>query len=255
MEKTDERIIAEHVASIDSTNAELKRRIASGALTGPAALSANEQTAGRGRRGRSWINTEGALMMSYAFPTGSLDPDHIPLVTMAAALAARTAIRRHCENAVIKWPNDIVIRAEKGYKKLSGILSELASAPDGRLFAVIGIGVNVNCGEVPGDLLHPASSIFLETGVKTDLAVIEAELLSALREELDALTADPAALLERYSALCMTIGSEVQAYGLDNIPITGRAVGIDERGRLLIKTEERTVTVGAADVFISVSQN
>ena len=245
-----ENITIEHIESVDSTNAVLKRRVAAGEVEGFAAVSAAEQTAGRGRRGRTWLNTEGAVMLSTALPLKNLDPDRIPLVSLAAALAVLDCVRNAGVTASIKWPNDVVTEDENGMRKLSGILSELASAPDGALFAIVGIGVNVNAESIPEGLLQPASSIFIETGAKTDLTAFKARLAAQMRSEADALFRDGEALLERFRADCCTLGREVVAQGMSSAVFRGKAVGIDPRGRLLIEGEDRTYTVGAADVSV-----
>ena len=240
----------EHFSTGDSTNALLKRRISEGKISAVTAVSADEQTAGRGRRGRTWLNTEGALMMSAAFPLAGIDSDSIPLVSIAAALATCSTIRSAGVNGVIKWPNDVIVMHEDNYCKLSGILSELASSPDGALYAVIGIGINANCRSMPENLMQPASSLLIEKGVETEIEPLAGKLLSELVSEMDALKNDGSALLARYAEGCVTLGRNVKAQSMDGTVVAGEAVGLDSRGRLLIKSDERTVAVGAADVSV-----
>lgn len=240
----------EHFSSVDSTNALLKRRISEGKINTITAVTADEQTAGRGRRGRTWLNTEGSLMMSAAFPLTGIDPDNIPLVSIAAALAARSAVCFSGVDAVIKWPNDVIVLHEDGYRKLAGILSELASSPGGELFAVIGIGINANCSSMPENLMQPASSLLIEKGTETALEPLANKLLAQLVSEMEALKQDGGAVLARFAENCVTLGKSVEAQSMDGTIVAGEAIGLDPRGRLLIKTGERTVAVGAADVSV-----
>ena len=245
----------EHFDTIDSTNAELKRRIMNSSLSSITAVSADVQTAGRGRRGRTWLNTEGSLMMSAAFPIDAMEPDSIPLISIAAALAAHSCIASAGVNAVIKWPNDIIVLHDVGYRKLAGILSELASAPDGRLFAVIGIGINVNSSSMPDGLMQPASSLLLEKGGPTDIGIMRSKLLEELILEVEQLKANAPALLARYKGNCITIGKQVEASFMDGVILEGEAMDLDERGRLLIKSDDRIIPIGAADVSVRFANN
>lgn len=124
---------------IDSTNAEAARRAGAGDA-GPYWLRAVGQSAGRGRRGRSWTSESGNLFLTYlgasSRPTGE-----IALLSFAAALAvadvADSVIGRPM--ALVKWPNDVMILG----RKISGILLESGSLGDGRTWIAVGIGVNI----------------------------------------------------------------------------------------------------------------
>ena len=136
---------AETVHETDSTNAELKRRAANGVLKDGTVLIAERQTRGRGRRGRKWENTSGALLMSIACDAEDIAAEDIPLVTLAAALGVLDSLglllsskkrsKADAADVRIKWPNDILFRQ----KKLCGILAELVKNGT-RTMTVIGIG-------------------------------------------------------------------------------------------------------------------
>lgn len=246
----NEKTFIEHIKTVTSTNALLKERILKGELSSFAALSADEQTEGRGRRGRTWLNTEGALMISFSVPLAGIDADRIPLVSFAAALAALETVRSAGIDASIKWPNDIIVLHETGCKKLAGILSELAAWPEAQMYAVIGVGMNVNCTELPSGLLQPASSILLETGAEADIGALEATLTELIKKYVALLREDCGTLTEEYRKNCAVLGRTVTAEDMFGTVITGVAEGIDPRGRLVIATDGRTVKVGAADISI-----
>ncbi len=142
----------------------LREKIAEGDFL----LLADEQTAGRGRLGRSWLSTAGdGLYMSFAI---EVDIDKAPsALTIATGVAVLNALEEQGLKSVkIKWPNDILING----KKVCGILSELIEV-DGKFFAIIGVGVNIRHSYFEGELSEKASSLFLEgLSIKTeDLAI------------------------------------------------------------------------------------
>ncbi len=242
----------EYLETVDSTNAYLKRRILSGFTNcgEPFSCAAKEQTEGRGRNGRKWLNTDGALMLSVAVCL----EDHAwqaPLASLAAACAAKDTIDSSGCESVIKWPNDIVCIHESGYSKLCGILCELVQSPCGSWFAILGIGINANAVAVPENLLQPATSLRLETGRSFDLDEMSVLLYKAVCSRMDMLKNDKYALLAHYRKNCFTLGKNVRAIEKDGKDICGIAEAVDDFGRLIIKPENgETVTVTAADVSL-----
>jgi BirA family biotin operon repressor/biotin-[acetyl-CoA-carboxylase] ligase len=151
---------------IDSTSDEALRRIRAGTAADDMAIVAKSQTAGRGRRGRTWKSPPGNLYMTLVFPAPALD--RIGETAFVAALAAGEAISSALPGdarITFKWPNDILL----GGKKLAGILIESELDPSGRRWCAIGIGVNVE--HAPKDL--PATSL-MEAGAElTPDALVE----------------------------------------------------------------------------------
>ena len=169
--------------SVDSTNSFLKRAAAEGAPDGAVAV-ADEQTAGRGRRGRSFSSGPGRGVYLSALLRPQLAPEKILPLTALGAVAACDAVERTCGvRPQIKWTNDLVLNG----KKLSGTLTELSlEGESGALqYAVIGIGVNCNNAseDFPPELREVATSLYLETGKRVQRAALAAALL----EELDKL--------------------------------------------------------------------
>ncbi|MBQ7171984.1 MAG: biotin--[Clostridia bacterium] len=167
-------------------------------------LVADRQTAGRGRRGRSFVSPAGmGIYLSYLLrPDAPADAGRI---TASAAVAARRAIRSVCGiECGIKWVNDLVI----GEKKIGGILAE-GTVREGALSSVIvGIGLNVAETEAdfPAELRKTAGSLFSETKKSPP----RARLAAALIGELDRVFAgeDPSVFSE-YETACVTLGREV----------------------------------------------
>ena len=204
-----------HYRLIDSTNARARELAVGGAPHGTL-VTADEQTAGRGRQGRVWVAPVGeALLMSLV--VRELGAGTLPL-------AAAVAVAEACEElapveARIKWPNDVWIDG----RKVSGILLE-GRPQEG--WAVIGIGLNVAIREFPDELRDIATS--LELSGARDAGVERA--LATLLERLDAwLAARPEEAIAAWRERDALIGEPIRWYGG-----AGTAAGIDDKGSLLV---------------------
>lgn len=225
-----------------STNADAKALGKAGAPHGTLALCAR-QTAGRGRRGRSWLAGEGAVCMTILLRP-AFAAELAPRCVIAAAVGVCRAFRRFGANALIKWPNDIMA----GEKKLCGILCEA----DASGFVTVGIGMNVNQREFPEDIAARAGSLFTVTGRENDPNEIIAAILNECEPLFDACgsEADYEELLETYRSLSATLGKRVRVIALGG-EYGGTAVGLDPLGLLTVKKDSgETVTVSAGDVSI-----
>ena len=237
--------------SVDSTNSFLKRAAADGAADGTVAV-ADEQTAGRGRRGRSFSSGPGRGVYLSALLRPSLAPERMLPLTALGAVAACDAIERACGvRPQIKWTNDLVL----GGKKLSGTLTELSlEGESGALqYAVIGIGINCNNTQedFPPEIRDVATSLYLETGKR----VTRAALAAALIEELDKLYAvlqsgETGAYLAAYRRDCLTLGREVQLLWKDtHEKVT--ALDVDDQFGLIVRRADGTVeTVRTGEVSV-----
>lgn len=122
---------------------------------------AEEQTAGRGRAGRSWTSEKSAGITCSILLRPPIPPAQAPLLTLVAGLAARDAAAEELDVVPdIRWPNDVLIRG----KKFCGILTEMHAEPDRVHFAVLGMGMNVNQTRMPPALAEIATSLRIETG-------------------------------------------------------------------------------------------
>lgn len=157
-EKIGKRIL--FLEETDSTNLEARRHVREEGAHGLLVI-AGRQTAGRGRRGRSWhSSSEGGIFMSLLLKP-ECRTEQASMLTLVAAEAAAEAAEEQCGQAVgIKWPNDLVMRG----RKVCGILTEMTL--DGREMeaVIIGIGLNVNMTEFPSEVAERATSLRLETG-------------------------------------------------------------------------------------------
>lgn len=196
------------------------------------AVVTDEQTAGRGRRGRSWVSPPGRnLTMSVAMRPHLAAADGWQL-GMAAALAARAACAARATLG-LKWPNDLV--AQDG-AKVGGLLLETTVDGERLTSAVIGIGINVNWprAEMPPEIAGNATSLAELAGAPIDRVELLAALLDALDDEVVALEAG-ARPLDRYREACVTIGARVGVETGDEL-VEGFAAGIDAHGALIVKT-------------------
>ena len=149
-----------HFFKIDSTNSVAMQLGESGEPHGAVVL-AEEQTAGRGRAGRSWTSEKSAGIYCSILLRPPIPPAHAPLLTLVAGLAARDAAAEDLDALPdIRWPNDLLV----GGRKFCGILTEMHAEPDRIHYAVVGIGINVNQSKMPADLAAIATSLRIEDG-------------------------------------------------------------------------------------------
>lgn len=217
-----------------STNDDARRAASAGAPHGTV-IAAGMQTAGRGRRGRSFLSPPGTgLYVSVVLRPTLPAAEAIRLTTAAAVAAARAAERLTPCEAQIKWVNDVFVRG----RKVCGILTEAAFAAetDQLDYAVVGIGINVTEpeGGFPPELSGVAGALL--SGRTRDA---RARLLAALLEELFSLYGSLAdgGYIDEYRRRCFVIGRRVRvicAAGAEEYEAD--AVGVDDECRLLVRT-------------------
>ena len=243
------------VDTTGSTNADLLVSAADGAAD-RTVLIAEEQTAGRGRRSRTWVSPAGTgVYLSVLVRPTTVPAERLGTLGMVAGLALMHAARETAEvEATLKWPNDLLVGADR--TKAAGVLSEVASGGAGSA-AVVGVGLNVTAlpeGAEPGPGGLPAGS-FAEVGAKvTDRTAITASFLRAFNElEAAWRLADGdvarSGVLAGYREACGTIGQRVRAELPDGTSLNGVAVDVDEDGQLQLKLDDGTPkSISAADV-------
>ncbi|HEY6333232.1 MAG TPA: biotin--[acetyl-CoA-carboxylase] ligase [Blastocatellia bacterium] len=162
---------------LPSTNDLAREMAAKGASEGTTLL-AREQTAGRGRLGRSWASAAGQGLYTSIILRPHIAPRRFSIMTLASAIAvAETLMTGFGASADIKWPNDVMI----SNRKVCGILMETATEADLIDYAVLGIGVNLGQAEFPDDIRDYATSLLIETGRQ----VTPEEFLAPLLERLE----------------------------------------------------------------------
>lgn len=234
------------LACVGSTNDEMRERLLAGAPSG-SAVWATQQTAGRGRLGRTWfsppdLNLYLSVGVRLVGPLARSVADRLPL---AAGVAAAAAIERNVPVSIgLKWPNDLEI----GGRKLGGILCEGITAGGEIDAVVIGVGVNVNTPTdgFPAELADRATSLRAITGRDWAIDLLARELWS---EVLHAATA----LLDGGSSGVITTFGKRDAlrgrpvrYTSSSNPRAGIADGVDPSGRLRVLDPDGTVTLVSA---------
>ena len=242
----------EHHERVGSTNDVALARLGDGAAPGLVVV-ADRQTAGRGRRGRSWVDdVDGPsgpanLAVTVALALGSDGPHvgHVPLATGLAVRDAVLAVATDVE-VTLKWPNDVLVRTaaadgEVDERKLAGILCErhhLDNRSHGRDVVLIGCGINVDRRGIEPDVATAGWGSIAEVVARdVDRGAVLAALLAALPDRVErALAGDPAHRTA-YRAACSTIGRRVRVDHADGSSIVGEAVDVGDDGRLVLRTE------------------
>ena len=236
-----------HFSSIDSTNEHALAMAAAGAPEGSVVV-ADEQTAGRGRRGREWYSPEGGLYLSYVVREIASIP-RPGLLTLAAGVAASRAIAGETGLDVqLKWPNDVMTPAPP--RKLAGILAEGSSLGSRLEFVVIGIGINVSLAAVPASLRETAASLESELGRAVDRQALQAALIRELDAGIDRLrSGGHAAMLAEWSSRApLAQGASVSWRAGDEVR-AGVTAGVDEEGALLVRTADGVERLVAGEVI------
>ncbi|MCU6501105.1 biotin--[acetyl-CoA-carboxylase] ligase [Rugamonas sp. A1-17] len=241
-------VTIETVAETGSTNADLLARVDT--LAGPVLRIAGNQTAGRGRAGRSWLSAPGAALM-FSLAWRFKGPMHrMSGLPMAVGVALAETIASLGVPVQIKWPNDLL----RDGKKLAGILVETqTSRHDNAIWAVIGVGINL---VMPDEL---EAQIGREVAAAPWLAKMDRnQLMAALLSRLAAVLAEFddtgfAPFAERWNALHAWRGQDVVILDNGKVLQQGRAAGVDAIGRLMLDTEQGRAEVLSGDVSLRLS--
>lgn len=231
-----------------STNL-LAKQAGEGEAPHGALFVANEQTAGRGRRGRSWQSPPGANIYFTILLRPRFAPEQASMLTLVMAHSVAAAIYRLTGLDVgIKWPNDVLLDG----KKVCGILTEMSVEREYIHYVVCGVGINVAPQEFPEEIREHATSVEMIYGK----AISKGELLQYVMEELerdyDAFVAagDLTPLLESYNSRLVNRRRRVRVMDPKG-EWEGTARGINERGELLVEDEENGITaVYAGEVSV-----
>ncbi len=215
-------------------------------------IVAERQEAGRGRRGRSWVSQPGAglYMTTLLWPESA--PGPLYFAALVAGVAVQRAVGRLGVGALLKWPNDVVVRRDGADKKLAGILLEAETSGRGaRPLVLVGIGLNLSPGsslQLPAEVAE--RYVGLQDLVPAGAKPLRAEALAAVTEELAAwwnvwMAQGSRPVLDAFGAADALRGERVRAE-LPDGACEGVARGIDGEGSLIIDTAagRRLVTSG-----------
>ena len=227
-----------HHRRTDSTNARARELAASGA-PGGLVVTAGEQSAGRGRQGRTWFAPPGTALLYSALLRPLGDRPLLPLaVPLAVCDAAEALASVSCS---VKWPNDVWV----GERKLAGVLIESRAGDHG--WAVIGVGLNVAVrrGDFPTELAQTATSLLAEGAGRPSVPAALAALNVALSRWIDAPEPEVLAAFRARDALS---GRRVAWHEGEGV-----VAGIDDLGHLLVDDDRGgRVTLGAGEVHLAV---
>ena len=221
---------------IDSTNDAAYSLAENGIAEGTVVL-AEEQAKGKGRHGRKWISPpKGGIYMSCVLRP-AIAPNEIPTITLMAAVAVAKAIRKTTGlQAVIKWPNDILVSG----RKICGILTEMKAEQDSVDFIILGIGLNVNTSL--RSLPEGATSIKEELNaanmnkIVTRIEMVRS-ILRSLETEYSLLKKSGSArIIAEWKGMSAMLGSRIKVV-LPNDVLEGAAHDIDPDGSLVLRLD------------------
>jgi len=197
-------------------------------------IIAEEQTEGRGRLGKNWTSPKGKGIWLSIILRPNINPTDASKLTQIGAAAVWKGINQLGIEALIKWPNDIVVNG----KKVSGILTEMSGELNKINYLVIGIGVNVNLEsrDFPEDIREIATSLKAEKGTEISRENLLAEILNNFEEFYEELiernTISKAIKICRDKSVLLGRNVKIISKGME---VERKAVGITDEGELLIE--------------------
>jgi BirA family transcriptional regulator, biotin operon repressor / biotin---[acetyl-CoA-carboxylase] ligase len=224
-----------HFFQIDSTNSVAMRLGQSGEPHGTVVV-AEEQTAGRGRAGRSWTSEKSVGIYASVLLRPPIPPAHAPLLALMAGLAARDAAAENLDaQPDIRWPNDVLVNG----RKFGGILTEMHAEPDRIHYAVIGIGMNVNQTKMPADLGDTATSLRIETHRMHSRFELLIRLLRCLDRYYNQFLADGATpILRRFAEVSTYFKGKRVRITTPSESFTGTTAGLEPSGVLRVARDD-----------------
>lgn len=235
-----------HFFQTDSTNRVALELGHAGEPEG-AVVIAEEQTAGRGRAGRSWHSERGAGLYVTVLLRPPLSPAQAPLLTLLAGLSARAAIEAQTGlSPDLRWPNDLLLNG----RKMGGILTEMHAEPGLVRFVIVGIGLNVNQVKFPGELSGTATSLRIETGRQGSRLELLVRLLRQFESDYNRfLQLGAAAVIDPFSAVSSFASGKRVRISNGKESYTGTTAGLTPDGLLQVKREDGQIaTVVSGDV-------
>jgi BirA family transcriptional regulator, biotin operon repressor / biotin---[acetyl-CoA-carboxylase] ligase len=211
----------------------------------------------KGRYGRAWYAPSGGIWISYVLKINKEKIQDAPLVSHLAGLAINNTINKYLDGCELKWVNDILYDD----KKIAGILIEgILNGEDSYL--IVGIGINTNVKEFGFSFDHKtlpsylrskklseiATSVEIETGKKTD----NLEMIVQMTEEFSKLHGQfngGNEIISRYKNACRTIGKRVEVYEFGKLKMTGKAIDVNEKGNLIVETNDGRKKIISEEVF------
>lgn len=233
--------------SVSSTNDVARDLAASGASEGVCVI-AREQTAGRGRHGRSWSSTPGEGLYLSLILRPAVTAAASSIMTLAAAVAVAETLKLDFQAAAdIKWPNDVLVRGQK----ICGILVEAAIEGARLQYAVMGIGVNIAQRAFPETVLDGATSLLLETGQVIAPEDFMAAMLPRLEHWYEASQSRREGVIERWEQLSSSARDCLVRVESPDGVVEGLTRGLMPTGALIVELasgERREIVSGEIKV-------
>ncbi|HZH70808.1 MAG TPA: biotin--[acetyl-CoA-carboxylase] ligase [Flavobacteriaceae bacterium] len=219
-----------------STNSFLKAYAKENNYESEWVVVANQQTQGRGQAGSKWVSESGkSLTFSVFKRIDRLDLHEQFFVSMAVSLAVKKVLQAHLvPNLSVKWPNDIL----SANRKICGILIENCISKGNYLGAVIGVGVNVNESSVKN--VPKATSVFIETGVVSDLDALVLEMTQSISESVIELIQNKATIKQKYEDALFQKDKIMTFQDVSGTFFNGIITGVDSIGRLKLQKEDQS---------------
>ena len=221
-----------------STNTEAKKAAEEGAPHGTLAV-ADYQNKGKGRRGRMWTSPRGAGVWMSLMIRPEIHPSAASMLTLVAALAVADGVEKICGlETQIKWPNDIVADG----KKICGILTEMSTELECINYVVTGMGINANMEAFPAEIEEVATSVLMQTGKRVKRSQLIGGVMEAYEKYYDIFMecGNMSGLLELYNSRLANVNRSVRVLKPGD-EYVGTALGINDAGELLVKTEDGTI--------------
>ena len=225
--------------TLDSTNTEALRQARLGADEG-LCIVASQQTAGRGRHGRTWVSEKDAGLYFSIVLRPKLETRFLPLITLMTGVAVHETLAEFGATADIKWVNDVLVND----RKISGILAETAETPDG-VAVVVGVGINLRSDSIAADLDGTATSIEDATGHKMGSAHVAQRLTTQLSHWYAVLNEEngPAKIIDAWRQRSSYFSGKRVRVVLENETILGVTDGLEPNGALRVRRDDESLAV------------
>ena len=235
-----------HFFKTDSTNRVAMDLGHAGEPEGAVVL-AEEQTAGHGRAGHTWLSERATGIYVTLLLRPNLAPVQAPLLTMMAGLSAHAAVEAVTGLVVdLKWPNDLLVRR----RKVGGILTEMHAEPGQVRFVIVGIGLNVNQEKFAGELADTATSLRLESGKPQSRMELLVRLLREFESDYNRFLRDGVpSVVKRFEVISSYASGKRVRVTNGTESFLGTTAGLGPEGLLKVERDDgRVVTVIAGDV-------
>lgn len=225
--------------TLDSTNTEALKQAKLGADEG-VCIIARQQTAGRGRHGRTWVSEKDAGLYFSVILRPKIEAKFLPLITLMAAVATHDTLVELGIAPDIKWVNDILVNE----KKIAGILAETTETADG-VAVVVGVGINLRSVNFPPEIADRATAIEIETAAEVTSETLPGKLAENLVQSYEVLTGPNGAtkIREEWSRRSSYFSGKPVRVATGGKTVTGITDGLEDNGALRVRQDDGTVAI------------